>query len=61
MARVCPPLGGVLMDASLILYLATVKAIQALKGGDEAEALALLTEAFEETYPTFRERAEALK
>jgi hypothetical protein len=49
------------MDVGLVLYLATVRAIQALKNGDDAEALALLTEAFEETYPKFRERAEALK
>lgn len=49
------------MDAGLILYLACVRAILALERCDEAEAHAVLTEAFEETYPEFRERAEALK
>lgn len=49
------------MDAGLILYLACVKAILALKQCDEAEALALLEEAFEETYPEFRARAEAIR
>lgn len=49
------------MDAGLILYLACVKAILALKRCDEAEALACLEEAFEETFSEFRTRAEALK